>query len=61
MYERGFRFMTGFRDITVNKDANKVVYEFWQRKIAERMRPGKKKDLVTPTIDKMPYFFGTKR
>ncbi|KAK5943489.1 hypothetical protein PMZ80_004496 [Knufia obscura] len=57
----GFQFMFAFADTTVNKEANKVVYDFWQRKVAARMRPGKKRDLMAPPVDKMPYWFATKR
>lgn len=57
----GFQFNLAFNDTALNKDANKVLYEFWQKKTAARMRPGKKRDMMAPPIDKMPYFYGTKR
>lgn len=55
----GFQFVGAYADTVMNKDASKIVYEFWQKKVAERMRPGKKRELMAP--EKMPYFFGTKR
>ena len=57
----GFQFLGAFLDIVLNKEANKIMYDFWQRKISARMRPGKKRDLMAPPLDKMPYYFGTKR
>lgn len=57
----GFQFMTCFNDTAMNPDSNKIVYEFWSRKVRERMRPGKKRDLMAPTPENMPYYFGTKR
>lgn len=57
----GFQFLMAFADVTINEEANKVMYTFWQKKVAERMRPGKKRDLMAPPVEKMPYFIGTKR
>ena len=57
----GFQFLGAFLDIVLNKEANKIMYDFWQRKISARMRTGKKRDLMAPPLDKMPYYFGTKR
>lgn len=57
----GFQALAAFYDVTINKDANKVLYDFWQRKVSARMRPGKKRDLMAPPLEKMPYFIGTKR
>lgn len=57
----GFQFVTVSPDVAISKDANEVIYRFWQRKVSERMRPGKKRDLMAPPFEKMPYYFGTKR
>ncbi|KAK5091362.1 hypothetical protein LTR05_001545 [Lithohypha guttulata] len=57
----GFQFLMAFADVTINEEANKVMYTFWQKKVAERMRSGKKRDLMAPPLEKMPYFIGTKR
>lgn len=57
----GFQFVGASSDMVVNKDANEVIYRFWQRKVSERMKPGKKRDLMAPPFEKMPYYFGTKR
>lgn len=57
----GFQFMNSFNDTIINAETNKIVYEFWSRKVRQRMRPGKKRDLMAPEPEKMPYHFGTKR
>lgn len=56
----GFQFvMQGYNDVVLSKEANKVVYDFWKRKIRERFTDQKKAALMAP--DNMPYYFGTKR
>ena len=57
----GFQFLGGASETVLDKDANEIMYRFWQKRVAERMRPGKKRDLMAPPFDKMPYHFGTKR
>ena len=58
----GFQFlMTQYADYALDAAANKEIYKFWTKKIRERMRPGKKRDLMAPLVEDMPYYFGTKR
>lgn len=58
----GFQFlMGGYYDVSLNPESNKIVYEFWARKVRDKMRPGVKRDLMAPTVENMPYHFGTKR
>jgi len=58
----GFQFlMGGYYDVSLNTESNKIVYDFWSRKVREKMRPGPKRDMMAPTLENMPYHFGTKR
>ena len=55
----GFQFLLAYADVMVNKDSSKAVYDFWRKKVCERMKPGKKRDLMAPA--EASYYFGTKR
>lgn len=57
----GFQFLTSYTDVALNKESNRVAYEFWARKTRARMRPGKKRDLMAPLPENMPYYVATKR
>ena len=57
----GFQFLTSYTDAVLNKESNRVAYEFWARKTRTRMRPGKKRELMAPLSENMPYYLGTKR
>lgn len=57
----GFQYLFASPDTVVNEEANELMYRFWQKKVAARMRPGKKRDLMAPTWENKPYHFGTKR
>jgi cation diffusion facilitator CzcD-associated flavoprotein CzcO len=61
LWQRGaFSFMiSNFRDIVMDLEANKLAYEFWRKKVHERMRDKKKAELMAPK--EAPYPFGTKR
>lgn len=59
----GFRIWNqNYPDIMIDKDANALVYEFWARKVRERMTDPVKMDLMAPLpATKMPYHIFTKR
>lgn len=61
LWERGaFNFtMFNYDDILQNKESNRLVYEFWVKKTAARMKDERKRNLMVP--QKPPYYFGTKR
>lgn len=46
-------------DVMLDKEANRIVYEFWKKKVRERLTDPKKQTLMCP--DEPPYFYGTKR
>lgn len=64
-YERlynggGLGFWNGsYRDLMMNKDANRVAYDFWARKTRARIQDDKLKDLLAPLEPLHP--FGAKR
>lgn len=51
--------MCNYNNVVIDKEANKVVYDFWAKKVGSRMKDEKKRALMVP--EKAPYFFGTKR
>lgn len=56
----GFAFLLStFNDVLINKEANRVVYDFWAKKTRERIKDPKKRDIMAPLNP--PYCFGTKR
>ncbi|KAI8939027.1 hypothetical protein NX059_004867 [Plenodomus lindquistii] len=56
----GFNFqLHNYSDATTDPDANKVVYDFWKKKVRERLTDPFKQQLMAP--DTMPYYFNTKR
>jgi len=61
IWDRGaFNFMAyNYSNFLVDKEANRVVYDFWKNKIRERMTDPKKQELMAP--EEPPYYFGTKR
>lgn len=51
-----------YPDIMVSKEANAKIYEFWAKKVRERMSDPAKMDLMAPLpAEKMPYHIFTKR
>lgn len=55
-----FHFLVqNFNNVSLNREANSVVYEFWKSKVRQRLTDPKKQRLMAP--DQAPYFFGTKR
>lgn len=59
----GFRIWNqNYPDVTKSKEANALVYEFWAKKVRERMTDPVKMDLMAPLpASKMPYHIFTKR
>ncbi|GKT65697.1 steroid monooxygenase [Colletotrichum tofieldiae] len=58
----GFRYWLGnYKDMLFDADANKEAYSFWSRNIRTRIGDARKRDILAPTVDKMPHFFGVKR
>ncbi|KAI1622207.1 hypothetical protein EDD37DRAFT_594245 [Exophiala viscosa] len=61
LWRRGsFNFnMFNYNDIMVNKESNRLIYDFWVKKTAPRLKNIRKRELMVP-VDP-PYYFGTKR
>lgn len=59
----GFRVWgSNYQDITTDKEANALVYEFWAKKTRARMTDPVKMDLMAPLpASRMPYHIFTKR
>jgi cation diffusion facilitator CzcD-associated flavoprotein CzcO len=51
--------LSNYSNVVLDKDANRVVYDFWAKKIRQRMKDPKKRELMAPA--EAPYYFGTKR
>ncbi|KAF5586577.1 cyclopentanone monooxygenase [Fusarium subglutinans] len=60
--EGGFRYWVAvYKDNLLNAEANKESYKFWAKKTRNRIGDPKKRDLLAPTVDNMPHYFGIKR
>ncbi|KAK0280507.1 hypothetical protein LTR35_008149 [Friedmanniomyces endolithicus] len=61
LWERGgFNFqLANFKDTALDKDVNKVVYDYWRRRVCERLTDPAKNAIMAPEI--APFYFGTKR
>ena len=56
----GFQFLLrNYNNVALDKEANKIIYDFWKAKVRERLTDPQKQELMAP--EEMPYFFGTKR
>jgi cation diffusion facilitator CzcD-associated flavoprotein CzcO len=56
----GFQFLLrNYNNVVTDKEANRIVYEFWKKKVRERLTDEKKQKLMAPDV--APYFFSTKR
>lgn len=56
----GIRILvSNFVDLITDKDANRLMYDFWARKVRARINDPVKRDIVAP-LDQ-PHWFGTKR
>lgn len=53
----GFNFwLANYNDLFKNPEANTQAYNFWAKKVRERITDPKKKDILAPL--KMPHYFG---
>ncbi|KAI9458454.1 cyclohexanone monooxygenase [Boletus coccyginus] len=61
LWDRGaFNFwLANYQDLLIDKDSNDAAYAFWRRKVSERIKDHKKRELLAPTIP--PHPFGCKR
>lgn len=48
-----------YQDLPLDKDTNDAVYNFWRKKVSERIKDPKKRELLAPAIP--PHPFGCKR
>jgi cation diffusion facilitator CzcD-associated flavoprotein CzcO len=48
-----------FSNVMTDTDANEAMYDFWKRKVRQRLTHPAKQQLMAP--DAKPYYFGTKR
>lgn len=56
----GFQFMLrNYNNILTDKDANKIIYDFWKKKVRQRLTDPVKQEHMAP--ETMPYYFSTKR
>ncbi|KAK3049957.1 hypothetical protein LTR09_008877 [Extremus antarcticus] len=61
LWGRGsFNFaLANYNNIVVDKKANRTAYDFWRRKVCERLIDSEKNKIMAP--ESPPYYFGTKR
>ncbi|KAF2108347.1 hypothetical protein BDV96DRAFT_504619 [Lophiotrema nucula] len=56
----GFQFLLrSYNNVMLDPEANKVIYDFWKKKVRQRLTDPEKAALMAP--DEAPYYFGTKR
>lgn len=56
----GFNFsLSNYNDVVLNPKANEVVYQYWRKRVCERLKDPEKQNIMAP--EKMPYYYGTKR
>ena len=56
----GFQFgLRNYNNVVLDPEANKIVYEFWKKKVHARLTDPKKYCLMAP--DEQPFYFSTKR
>ncbi|KIY00951.1 uncharacterized protein Z520_03617 [Fonsecaea multimorphosa CBS 102226] len=56
----GFNYlMVNYNDVVLSKESNQKVYNFWAKKIRQRIKDPRKQELMVPV--EAPYYFGTKR
>ncbi|KAF3031430.1 hypothetical protein E8E11_001344 [Didymella keratinophila] len=51
--------MLNLKNVSTDREANLIVYDFWKRKVRERLTDPKKQRLMAP--DDATYYFATKR
>ncbi|EXJ86201.1 hypothetical protein A1O1_06571 [Capronia coronata CBS 617.96] len=61
IWQRGaFNYLAlNYNDVVLSKEANRLVYDFWARKVGARIKDDSKRKLMAP--QEPPFFFGTKR
>jgi cation diffusion facilitator CzcD-associated flavoprotein CzcO len=55
----GFAFLAAFSDTRTDPEANRIVYDFWKKKIRARISDPVKQEILAPTNPL--FYFGTKR
>ncbi|KAF8438896.1 cyclohexanone monooxygenase [Boletus edulis BED1] len=56
----GFHFwLANYQDLLLDKASNDAVYAFWRKKVSERIKDPKKRELLAPPV--APHPFGCKR
>jgi cation diffusion facilitator CzcD-associated flavoprotein CzcO len=56
----GFQFLfKNYNNVVIDKEANKIVYDFWRKKVRERLTDPRKAELMAP--EEPPYYFSTRR
>lgn len=55
----GFAFLAAFSDSRTDPAANRLVYDFWQKKVSARISDPEKREILAPT--EPLFYFGTKR
>lgn len=56
----GFSFLlSNYRDFLIDRDVNKIFYDFWAKKVRARIKNPEKQDIVAPL--EQGVLFGTKR
>lgn len=56
----GFHFsLGGWPDPMMNPEANEIMYQYWRRRVCERLTDPAKQAIMAP--EKKPYYFNTKR
>ena len=51
--------VANYQDLFYDKDTNDAVYTFWRKKVAERVKDPKKRELLAPAVP--PHPIGCKR
>ncbi|KAF8553192.1 cyclohexanone monooxygenase [Imleria badia] len=61
LWDRGaFNFwLANYQDLLIDKDSNDAAYAFWRKKVGERVKDPRKRELLAPAIP--PHPFGCKR
>lgn len=58
--EGGFKFwVAGYKDLTLDQEANDAAYDYWRRMVLKRLKDPHKANLLAPEIPPHPY--GAKR
>lgn len=55
----GFQFLVSYQDVVLSPESNKIVYDYWRRRVCERLTDPEKQKILAP--EKQPYYFNTKR